>query len=396
MLRKYGIFFSLILVFAGMALITHWKTGDWSFISPENLSNLSQQITVTGILAIGMTMVILIGGIDLSIGSILAVAGITLAFTAEQFQSFGAGGPLLAVVCALLVGTLLGAANAGLIARFNMIPFIVTLGMLTIARGIAYLITGSQSIRTKAELFKNIGVDSIDRIGYTVIHGTLDRSQVLFPWFTVALFAAVFCVWLAFDVRAVSRAKQLGAQASSGPERMLKIAMVAAGCAFCAWIFASHQGLPVMVLIFAAIALAASFALNHTVFGRHLYAIGGNKQAARLSGIRVERCTFIVFTLMGFLCAVSGIISTCRAQGAAPATQGVLAELEAIAASVVGGTSLMGGVGTVAGTVIGALIIGIVVNGMSIMALPNPIQLIFKGLIIVIAVWIDAKTKRKS
>ncbi len=440
MIRKYGILFSLILVFIGMALITHFKTGDWSFLTPENLSNLSQQITQTGILAIGMTMVILIGGIDLSVGSMLAVAGITLASTAEIFEPLGWMGPCLAILCAILAGTALGAVNASLIARFKMIPFVVTLGMLTIARGIAYLVTGSQSIRTKADLFKTIGVDTIDKILFRWTHhlsdipagvaaefasrnypqsiwiekyvddlflpailpggaaniGKIDRDHSLFPWFTVALFVAVFVVWLAYFLRSCRKSAQHGASAESARDIAIKIALVAAGCAFGGWVFVSHQGLPVMVLIFAVIALAGSFLLNRTVFGRHLYAIGGNKQAAHLSGVRVEQCTFLVFTLMGFLCAVSGIISTCRAQGAAPATQGILAELEAIAAAVVGGTSLMGGVGTISGTLIGALIIGIVVNGMSIMALPNPIQLVFKGLIIVIAVWIDARTKRGS
>lgn len=392
MMRKYGILISMILVFVSMAGITYLKNGDWSFLSPENLSNLSQQITQTGILAIGMTLVILIGGIDLSIGSILAVSGITLAFAAEQFAPSGIAAPYLALLCALLAGTLLGAINGGLIAGFGMIPFVVTLGMLTIARGIAYLITGSQSIRTKDPLFKTIGVDSIDNVLYRALSpGAVDP----FPWFTVALFVLLFGVWLVLRIQAGRKAKRYGMQPAPFGESLFQIAAAAAGFLFCGWVFASHQGLPVMVLLLGVIALLASFMLNRTTFGRHLYAIGGNKHAAHLSGIRVERCTFIVFALMGLLAAVSGIVSTCRAQGAAPATQGVLAELEAIAAAVVGGTSLMGGVGTIGGTLIGALIIGIVVNGMSIMALPNPIQLVFKGLIIVVAVMIDIKTKSR-
>ncbi len=439
-MRKYGILVSLVLVFLGMACITYLKTGDASFLSPENLSNLSQQITQTGILAVGMTMVILIGGIDLSVGSILAVAGIALAFSAERFESFGSTGPMIAILCALAAGTALGAVNAAMISRFQMIPFIVTLGMLTIARGIAYLITGSQSIRTRADLFRTIGVDSIDKIFYRMMYsgsdippavaaeftarqypepqwvaryvddlflpaflpggaeniGKIDRLQSLFPWFTVALFVAVFAAWIWIEIRSLGKAKRHGMSMPSPRELAVRWAIGGAACGFLAWVFASHQGLPVMVLLFAGIALAASFLLNHTVFGRHLYALGGNRQAAHLCGVRVERCTFLVFTLMGFLCAVSGIVSTCRAQGAAPATQGVLAELEAIAAAVVGGTSLMGGSGTIGGTVIGTLIIGIVVNGMSIMALPNPIQLVFKGLIIVVAVWIDARAKRRK
>lgn len=399
MIRKYGIFISMILVFLAMAGVTHLKNGDWSFLTPENLSNLSQQITQTGILAIGMTLVILIGGIDLSVGSILAVSGITLAFAAEQFVPAGSLAPYLALLAAILAGTILGAVNGGLIAGFGMIPFVVTLGMLTIARGIAYLITGSQSIRTKDPLFRTIGVESIDSMLYRWLGAGGDGAAggaARFPWFTVTLFVLIFCVWIALRIHSVRKVKRYGMQSAPFGESLFQIAAAAAGLLFCGWVFASHQGLPVMVLLLGVIAVLASFMLNRTTFGRHLYAIGGNKHAAHLSGIRVERCTFIVFALMGFLAAVSGIVSTCRAQGAAPATQGVLAELEAIAAAVVGGTSLMGGVGTIGGTLIGALIIGIVVNGMSIMALPNPIQLVFKGLIIVIAVLIDIKTKSRK
>ncbi|OGH58099.1 MAG: hypothetical protein A3G34_16470 [Candidatus Lindowbacteria bacterium RIFCSPLOWO2_12_FULL_62_27] len=396
MIRKYGIFFSLILVFVAMAGVTYLKNGDWSFLSPENLSNLSQQITQTGILAIGMTLVILIGGIDLSVGSIVAVAGIMLAFTAEQFESAGAAAPYFAMLCAILAGMALGAINGGLIAGLGMIPFVVTLGMLTIARGIAYLITGSQSIRTKDPLFKTIGVDSIDKVLYRWIGGAPEAGAAQFPWFTVALAVLAFGAWLAFHLASIRKSRRHGLPVEGGRETAFLIALVFAAFFFCGWVFAAHQGLPVMVLILTVLAMVASFVLNRTPFGRHLYAIGGNREAARLSGIRVQRCTFLVFTLMGFLCAISGIVSTCRAQGAAPATQGVLAELEAIAAAVVGGTSLMGGVGTIGGTLIGALIIGVVVNGMSIMALPNPVQLVFKGLIIVVAVWIDIKTKNRK
>lgn len=396
-LRQNGMLLSMLCIFAAMALVTHAKMGDWTFVSPENLSNLSQQVTQTGILAIGMTMVILIGGIDLGVGSALAVSAIVLASAGESFESAGALGPWLAILAALGVGALIGAWNGVMIARFQLLPFVVTLATLTIARGIAYLVSGSQSLRVRAELFRVIGVESIDRFCYGLIKGdAAAEAEHFFPVFSIILLSALFAVWLVVHLRTVRRHAEFGYHSADSAQLPVRIAMVATGFIVIGAIFASHQGIPVMVLLFAALALSASFLLNNTVFGRHLYAIGGNRDAARLSGVNVSRCTFVVFVLMGFLSGVAGIVATCRAQSASPSTQGVLAELEAIAAVVVGGTSLMGGVGTIGGTIIGVLIIGIVVNGMILMALPNPVQLIFKGLLIMIAVLVDMKTKAKA
>lgn len=430
---------SMLLIFAVMSAVTRAWTDGWTFVSPENLSNLSQQVTQTGILAIGMTMVILIGGIDLSVGAVLAVAAVICAQSAEWFAGAGAAAPYLAIFCAILAGVIMGVWNGAMIARFKMLPFVVTLATLTMARGIAYLVSGSQSIRVKADIFKYIGVYSLDRLCYEIYYriaglpaqaaailkekgiadadavqtyvenlflpdqfangmpnpGKLVPGEHFFPIFTILLLSVVFVVWLIAHLRTLRRNAEYGYKTQDKSQTVLTVVMTAAGCVALGAIFSAHQGIPVMVLIFAALAFVASFALNHTVFGRHLYAIGGNKDAARLSGVNVTRCTFSVFVIMGILCAVSGIVSTSRAQAASPATQGVLAELEAIAAVVVGGTSLMGGVGTIGGTVIGVLIIGIVVNAMILMALPNPVQLIFKGLLIMIAVLLDTQTKKK-
>ena len=394
-IRQNGMLISMLVIFGVMAVITRFWTGGWTFVSPENLSNLSQQVTQTGILAIGMTMVILIGGIDLSVGSVLAVSAIILAQSSEWFLSAGPVAPYLAILCCLVAGIALGAWNGAMISRFNLLPFVVTLATLTMARGIAYLISGSQSIRVKADIFKYIGVYSVDRFYYEVTGSPLAAGDQYFPVISIVLLAVVFAVWLVIQLRAAKRNAEQGYTPEHSGGLGMRISAVAAGCAVIGAIFASHHGIPVMVLIFAVLAYIASFVLNHTVFGRHLYAVGGNREAARLSGVDVQRCTFYVFVIMGFLCAVSGIVSTSRAQSATPATQGVLAELEAIAAVVVGGTSLMGGVGAIGGTVIGVLIIGVVVNAMILMALPNTVQLIFKGLLIMIAVILDIKTKQK-
>ncbi|MBN1385039.1 MAG: hypothetical protein JW983_09190 [Elusimicrobia bacterium] len=439
-LKQNGMLISMICVFVAMTIITYMWTGSWTFISPENLSNLSQQVTQTGILAIGMTMVILIAGIDLSVGSILAVAAIVLAQTEIWFYDTGTLAPYFAIICALFAGTLLGVWNGVMIARFKLLPFVVTLAMLTIGRGIAYLVSGSQSIRVKGEIFKYIGVYSLDKSLYKLyysikgipaeaaailkdrgIEGTqcvatyVDNlfmpdkfangminpgkfcvGENFCPVFTIGLFILVFVCWLIFHLRSIKRSKDHGFKLEEKSETIFKAVMVGIGCFIVCSIFSFHQGIPVMVLIFALLAAGAAFLLNNTTFGRHLYAIGGNPEAARLSGINVTKCTFLVFTIMGFLCAIAGIVATSRAQAASPATQGILAELEAIAAVVVGGTSLSGGVGKIGGTIIGVLIIGMVVNAMILMSLPNPIQLIFKGLLIMIAIMVDMKTKAKK
>ncbi len=443
---------SMLLIFIAMAGVTRWWTGGWTFVSPENLSNLSQQVTVTGILAIGMTMVILIGGIDLSVGSMLAVCAVILALTSdpanvavvvtnEGLRGFleSIASPFTAIILSLAAGALLGAWNGSMVARFKLLPFVVTLATLTMARGLAYLSSGSQSLTVKGSVFRILGVSSLDKVCYELYYrvtelpaaavaalqarGTPEAEWVavfvdnltlpdkfasgapnpaklvpgltLFPGFSIAFLVVVFVAWVMLHLRARRHLETNGHPVPSMAATQTRIVVTGIGFAAVGAVFASHQGIPIMVILFAALAVAASFTLKRTVFGRHLYAIGGNKEAAALSGVRVEKCTFLVFLLMGLLSAVSGIVATSRAQAATPATQGVLSELEAIAAVVVGGTSLMGGVGSIGGTIIGVLIIGVVVNGMILMALPNPVQLIFKGLLIMIAVFIDMRTKSR-
>jgi putative multiple sugar transport system permease protein len=446
-------FISMLVIFGAMALVTRWWTGGWTFVSPENLSNLSQQVTQTGILAIGMTMVILISGIDLSVGAVLAFSAVVLALFADPAnvaQVVGnpglrvalqaVSGPVTAILLAVAAGAAVGAWNGFMISRFKLLPFVVTLATLTMARGLAYLVSGSQSLTVKAGVFRVLGVYSLDKLCYEIWYrvtglpgaavAALEAKGVprtegirvfvesmtlpdrfpsglpnpaklvpgvsFFPGYSIVFLAGVFAVWAYMHMRSRAHLAGHGHPVESDRATYARIAATGVGFAILGVIFASHQGIPVMVILFAALAAAASFTLNQTVFGRHLYAIGGNKEAARLAGVEVSTRTFQVFLLMGVLSAVSGIMATSRAQAASPATQGVLSELEAIAAVVVGGTSLMGGVGTIGGTVIGVLIIGFVVNGMILMALPNPVQLIFKGLLIMIAVLIDMRTKARK
>ncbi|QJW46026.1 ribose ABC transporter permease [bacterium BFN5] len=278
------------------------------FLTIDNLLNVTRQVSINAIISVGMTLVILTGGIDLSVGSILAFSG---SITAGLL----AGGQALsvAVVLGLIVGAGLGFVNGILITRADIPPFIATLGTMTAARGFTLVYTDGRPITGMDETFRFLGG------GY--------------------------------------------------------IASV-----------------PVPVIIMAAIFIAAYIMLTQTKFGRYIYAIGGNEEAARLSGINTKKVLMAVYTLGGLLAGFSGVIMASRLNSAQP-TAGMGFELDAIAAVVLGGTSLSGGVGTIAGTLIGAMIIGVLDNGLNLLNVSSFYQQVAKGVVILLAVYVDKKRK---
>ncbi|MCB6365412.1 ribose ABC transporter permease [Intestinibacillus massiliensis] len=282
-----------------------------AFLTRVNMINVLRQISMNAIVAFGMTLVILLGGIDLSVGSIIAVSGCSSVILIVN------GCPLwLGVLVGLAVGALFGFITGTIVAMAKLPPFIVTLAMMTIGRGIAYIFTGGKPTRFDAEAFNQIGN------GYVGI-------------------------------------------------------------------------IPIPVIIMLVTMVLCSVLLNKTMFGRHVYGVGGNRQAAKFSGIKIAKVEIAVYTICGLLAAVSGIIMASRLSGAQP-TAGDGQELDAIAAVVLGGTSMSGGVGRIGGTIIGALIIGVLNNGMNLMHLSYYWQLVVKGLIILFAVYVDALKKDKT
>lgn len=367
-LRAYTMVFALIAIW----LYFHYSTGQ-IFLEPRNFSNLMRQTSVTGVLAVGMLMVIVTGQIDLSIGSLVGLAG-GVAAILQGWLGFG-----LAPSLAAGIGTSLaiGAFQGSLVAYVNIPAFIVTLGGLLAWRGVVLGLTRGETIPLRLQSFKGIGQDYVQpRVGWVI-----------------AFLGVAAIVWL--SVARIRARRRHGLEASSLGSRALRIALPAVVILWFTYVMNTYEGIPIPVIILIAIALTGAFLTQSTTFGRYLYAIGGNPDAARLSGINIRRHILAVFCIMGILTGVASIIYTARVGSASP-DAGQLLELDAIAACVIGGTSLMGGRGTVFGAILGALIMASLDNGMSLMSVAPYMQNIIKGAILVTAVGLDMAGRRKG
>lgn len=353
-MRKYISIFIFIVTVVAIGIITN---GD--FFTARNLTNLCRQVSINGILSVGMTYVILTGGIDLSVGSVVALSGIVAGIVQVNlgYAEQGTFGALLSFAAAMAVGLAAGLFNGLFIVRSKVVPFIITLGLMVIARGIALILSNGAAIAPLGEAFNFFGQAYIDKTITVAILGSI-----------VAL-----GVWRGIATR-----------------HYLTIALsIFAGGAFL-YAFMGYRGAPIPVLLFGLIAIAAQFFLQNTVYGRYVIATGSNPEAAFLSGVPVARTTLGVYLIMGLLAGLSGAILSARLNGAMP-TAGDLFELDAIAAVVIGGTRLSGGVGNVGGSVLGAFLIGVLNNGMSLLNITEFYQKVIKGIIIIAAVWIDTK-----
>jgi D-xylose transport system permease protein len=365
-LRAYTMIGALAVIW----VFFYWQTGG-IFLTPRNLSNLSLQTSVTGILAVGMLMVIVSGNIDLSVGSLLGLAG---GVAAILLTNWGYG-LVPAIAAAILVGVLIGVLQGTLTAYLGIPAFIVTLGGLLAWRGAIKGITQSETIPVTDPTFKLIG------------QGYLPQT---FGWVLAgAAIAAV--LFLAF--RRAKTQKEYGLGEGSVGKELVKSLLPIGGIIGFILLMNLYQGIPVPVIILLAIALVGYFITNNTTFGRYLYAIGGNAEAARLSGINNRMQVVKVFALLGAFTGIAALIFTARVGSAAP-DSGVLEELDAIAACVIGGASLMGGRGTIFGACLGALVMASLDNGMSLMNVRDFMQEIIKGFILVSAVGLDMIGKK--
>ncbi len=362
----------MIAVLAGIWLYFHWATNS-IFLTPRNLSNLATQMSVTGILAVGMLMLIVSGNIDLSVGSVL---GFTGGIAAYSLSILGYGLPA-AIILAVSVGILIGTFQGALTAYLNIPAFIVTLGGLLVWRGAVKWLLGGNTIPISDETFKAIGQKNIPVESGWVIAG-LGIAFVFFIAYRRARSEAAYGTGKVY-------------YASS----LLKAAIPIVGIVAFIWVMNAYQGVPIPVLIFVSVALIGVFLTTSTVFGRYLYAIGGNPDAARLSGINNKRNILKVYALLGAFTGIAALIFTARVGSAAP-DAGSLKELDAIAACVIGGASLMGGRGTVFGACLGALIMASLDNGMSLLNVRDFMQDIIKGSILVAAVGLDMMGRKGS
>ncbi|MBL5864190.1 sugar ABC transporter permease [Serratia fonticola] len=347
-------------------------TTEGAYLSARNISNLLRQTAITGILAVGMVFVIISAEIDLSVGSMMGLLGGVAAIFDVWF-----GWPLpLTIVVTLLAGLLLGAWNGWWVAYRKVPSFIVTLAGMLAFRGILIGITNGTTVSPTSNAMSQIGQSYLPNgVGFSI----------------GAIGLMLFVAW---QWRRRSRRTQLGlpvAAASGDVTRQSIMAILVLGAIY---LLNDYRGVPTPVLILTALMLAGIFMASRTAFGRRIYAIGGNIDAARLSGVNVERTKLAVFAINGLMVAIAGLILSSRL-GAGSPSAGNIAELDAIAACVIGGTSLAGGIGSVAGAVMGAFIMASLDNGMSMLDVPTFWQYIVKGAILLLAVWMDSATKRR-
>lgn len=354
-----------------IALFFTWTT-DGAWLSPRNVSNLLRQTAITGILAVGMVFVIISAEIDLSVGSMMGLLG-----GAAAIFDVWLGWPLpLTIAVTLLMGLLLGTWNGWWVAYRKVPSFIVTLAGMLAFRGILVGITNGTTVAPTTPAMSQIGQSYLsDGVGFG---------------FGIAGLA-LFMLW---QWRLRLRRQQLGLTQSASGSTVARQALTAVLVLGAIWLLNDYRGVPTPVLLLALLLLGGMFMATRTAFGRRIYAIGGNLDAARLSGINVARTKLAVFAINGVMVAIAGLILSSRL-GAGSPSAGNIAELDAIAACVIGGTSLAGGVGSVAGAVMGAFIMASLDNGMSMMDVPTFWQYIVKGAILLLAVWMDTATRRR-
>lgn len=364
----------MIAVLALIWMYFHWATGS-IFMTARNLSNLMTQMSVTAILAVGMLMVIVSGNIDLSVGSVLGFAGGIAAF-ALTVSGFGLP---VAIVMAIVTCVIIGIVHGVLTAYLNIPAFIVTLGGLLAWRGAVKWLLGGNTIPISDDTFKAIGQSYVGANA---------------GWVLAAL-AIAFVLFMA--VRRARAVKDYGLGEANYGGELLKSVLPIGGIIAFIWVMNSYEGkgVPIPVLIFVAVALFGGFLTTSTTFGRYLYAIGGNADAARLSGIDNKRNVLKVYAILGALTGLAALIFAGRVGSATP-DAGTLKELDAIAACVIGGASLMGGRGTIYGACLGALIMASLDNGMSLLNVRDFMQDIIKGSILVAAVGLDMAGRKRG
>ncbi|ANB56703.1 branched-chain amino acid transport system / permease component family protein [Anoxybacillus sp. B7M1] len=375
-IRSYSMVVALVLIIGLFQILT-----DGILLRPLNVTNLILQNSYILILAIGMMLVIITGHIDLSVGSVAAFVGALAGILmVEHHVSMTA-----TVLVCLLLGALIGAWQGFWIAYVRIPAFIVTLAGMLLFRGLTMVILEGQSIAPFPKSFQNISSGFIP----DVFHG--DSLHI----FTMVLAALLSLLFLWLEIRKRNEQKKYGFEVGHQAVFIAKLIGVMAVINLFAYVLATYEGIPNILLILAVLITVYSFIANKTIAGRHIYAIGGNEKAAQLSGVKTKRVTFWVFVNMGVLAALSGLIFAARLNAATPKA-GNLFELDAIAACFIGGASAYGGIGSVSGAIIGGLVMGVMNNGMSLLGLGIDWQQAIKGLVLLAAVAFDIYNKNKS
>lgn len=383
--RMLAMIGALIFIWVVLNVLT-----DGIFFTSRNLYNLAVQTSVVGIMATGMVLVIVARHIDLSVGSLMGFTGMVIAYLQVHVFTLGAAWNWpMTVVCGLVLGGIVGLWQGWWVAYRGVPAFVVTLGGLLVFRGGAYLVTDG---RTVAPMDKT----------YQLLGGGIDGSiGATWSW----VFGIVCILLMIFGTlnNRVRRKKYGFKPKARWAELVLLLIGIGVVCAF-VMIMNSYykprteipRGIPIPVLILISVVAVMTLLAKITKFGRYVFAIGGNPEAAELSGINVQRVTMYIFMVMGILCGIAAVITTARLNAGAN-SMGTMAELNVIAAAVIGGTSLAGGIGTIAGAILGAVIMQSLESGMVLMGVTSAMRQVVIGLVLIIAVWFDVmynKTKR--
>lgn len=380
--RQSGIYVAFALIVALFAVLT-----DGALLQPQNISNIIVQNSYILILAIGMILIIISGHIDLSAGSVVAATG---AVAAVLMVNLDVPWPL-AVLVTLLVGAAIGAFQGYWIAYFGIPAFIVTLAGMLVFRAVTLTVLGNQGIGPFPDAVRTLANGFTPGLLGNVGLGPLGGADLVTLLLGLAAVAAIATTqWRARTARI-----GYGQAVDPFPVFVLKILAPAVVLMVVVVQLARFRNLPYVLILLAVLVVGYTLLTNRAVFGRHIYAIGGNRQAATLSGVKVKSVTFWIFVNMGVLAAIAGVIFAGRLNQAGP-TAGTNFELDAIAAAFIGGAAVQGGVGKVVGAITGGLIMAVINNGMSLIGAPSERVMLVKGLVLLAAVAYDIWTKRRA
>ena len=378
-LKQYGMVFAMLIIF----IIFYALTGGTN-ATPMNMNNLIMQNSYVIILATGMLLCVLTGNVDLGVGSYVALCGAVAAkLIVEQNMNIP-----FAFLIAILVGIAFGAFNGFFIAYLNIPPFVVTLAGMLIGRGLTYTLLENKTVGPLPDAYVKVGAGFLFTNKIEFGGGSIDLITIL-----IAVIASLLAIGA--ELKKIKTQQKYGFAMVPAWQTGAKLAATLLIIWFVFFKIASYNGIPIILILMAVIVGIYHFITSKTVAGRQVYALGGNEKAARLSGINTKKVYFWVYTNMGFLAAIAGIVLSARNASATPKA-GDGFELDAIAACYIGGAAASGGVGTIIGAVIGAFVMGILNNGMFLIGLSTDLQKVVKGLVLLGAVTFDVLSSNKK
>lgn len=363
---------TLLIVLAGIWLFFHFATNG-TFLTQRNLILLALQTSIVALAAISAVMLIVTRNFDLSVGSAVALIGVIVAVLTVKYDV----NAFVGVIVCMIAGLLMGAWQGWWVTKMKVSSFIVTLAGMLYFRGISMIATNGATVAPLPQSLKQIA------------------TGFLPPSFSIALIIVAFVLFALFRGFELKRGASLGIVHNPKGDFLRALAPVLLGAVAAIWL-ASSKGVPYLIVLVAICAIAADILMRRTRFGAQLYAIGGNPEAARLSGINVDRVIFINFVIAGLAYGITGVALTARVSGAIAGSAGLFLELDAIAAAIIGGTALNGGRGRVFGALVGALLMGSLNNGMSLMNVPTFYQDTARGVVLLLAVAIDQLSRRRT